>query len=135
MMSKRKRILIVDDEVGFTRILKLNLHHTGRFTAECVNNPHEALAVARSFSPDLIFLDVLMPGVDGGTVARQFQQTEKFSGVPIVFLTAAVKKNEVASREGCIGGLPFIAKPVGVQEIVGCIERYLPKTRGDPRDR
>jgi CheY-like chemotaxis protein len=125
MMTAKKRILIIDDETSFTRLLKLNLHHTGRYTAETVNDPAQALAVAREFSPDVILLDVMMPSMDGGEVATRLQANPRLKQTPIVFLTAAIKKNEIASHKGCIGGLPFIAKPVDFQEVVDCIERQL----------
>jgi len=125
MMTTRKRVLIVDDEASFTRLLKLNLHQTGRYTAEAVNDPTKALAVAREFSPDVILLDVMMPGMDGGEVAADLLASPKLKNTPIVFLTAAVKKNEVVSHRGHLGGLPFIAKPVELGDVVGCIEKEL----------
>ena len=125
MTTAKKRVLIIDDEASFTRLLKLNLHHTGRYTAETVNDPAKALAVAREFSPDVILLDVMMPIMDGGELATRIQASPKLKQIPIVFLTAAIKKNEIASHQGCIGGLPFIAKPVDFQEVVECIEKQL----------
>lgn len=125
MMTSRKRVLIIDDEAGFTRLLKLNLHQTGRYTAEAVNDPTKAIGVAREFSPDVILLDVMMPGMDGGEVADRLRANPKLRNTPIVFLTAAVKKNEVVSHSGYIGGLPFIAKPVDLDEVVRCIENQV----------
>jgi len=122
-MIGKKRVLIIDDEAGFTRLLKLNLHHTGKYTAEAVNDPAQALAIATEFLPDVILLDVMMPSMDGGDVAMRLQASPKLKGTPIVFLTAAVKKNEVASHQGSIGGLPFIAKPVDLQEVIESIEK------------
>jgi CheY-like chemotaxis protein len=122
MTIAKKRVLIIDDEASFTRVLKLNLHHTGRYTAETVNDPTQALAVARDFSPDVILLDVMMPGMDGGELAARLQANPKLKDTPIVFLTAAVKRNEITSHQGIIGGLPFIAKPVDFQEVIDCIE-------------
>lgn len=125
MMTAKKRVLIVDDEAGFTRLLRLTLHHTGKYTAETVNDPDQALAVARRFSPDLILLDVMMPGVDGGELAGRFRASPRFTAVPIVFLTAAVRKNEVSEHQGSIGGLPFISKPVDFTDVLECIEKQL----------
>src|SRR5881396_4146870 len=82
MTSAKKRVLIIDDEASFTRVLKLNLHHTGHYTAETVNDPAQALAVARDFSPDVILLDVMMPGVDGGELAARLQASSKLKDTP-----------------------------------------------------
>jgi CheY-like chemotaxis protein len=127
MNTKRRRVLIIDDEMSFTRLLQLNLHHTGRYTAEVVNDARKAVAVARQFDPDIILLDVMMPGMDGGDVALRLQATPQLKGKPIIFLTAAVKPNEVSSHAGFLGGLPFIAKPLDFHEVLDCIEKKIGK--------
>jgi DNA-binding response OmpR family regulator len=134
MTIAKKRVLIIDDEASFTRVLKLNLHHTGHYMAETVNDPTRALAVARDFSPDVILLDVMMPGMDGGELAARLQAIPKLKDTPIVFLTAAVKRNEITSHQGRIGGLPFIAKPVDFRELVDCIENQLRRSPMMPGD-
>ncbi len=124
-MNGKKRVLIIDDEAAFTRLLKLNLHYMGRYNVEVVNDPGQALPVAQRFHPDVILLDVMMPSVDGGEVARQFQANPALKSTPILFLTAAVKRSEVESHHGLIGGLRFISKPVDLQEVVASIEGQL----------
>jgi CheY-like chemotaxis protein len=122
MLTSKKRVLIVDDEPAFTRLLKLNLHHTGRYMAEVVNNATEAVRVAEKFSPDVVLLDVMMPGLDGSEVADRLHANPRFQDTPIIFLTAAVKKQEVAQRGGLCGGVPFVAKPIEFQEVLHHIE-------------
>lgn len=63
-----------------------------------------ALAAAEGFQPDLILLDVMMPGLDGGNLASQVQTSPKLKAVPRVFLTAAVTREEVRARRGLVGG-------------------------------
>ena len=123
MLTSKKRVLIVDDEPGFTRLLKLNLHHTGRYTAEVVNDATQAVRTAQTSAPDIVLLDVMMPGMDGSEVANRLHSMPRFEKIPIIFLTAAVKKQEVESRDGQCGGVPFIAKPVEFQEVVRQIEK------------
>lgn len=65
--------------------------------------------------------------LDGGDLACRFEASTKRSGVPIVFFTAAARKEEVSSRGGRIGGLPFLAKPANLPEVIGCIEKHLGK--------
>jgi CheY-like chemotaxis protein len=83
------------------------------------------LEEARRFQPDLVLLDVMMPGLDGGAVAAQLQEDPVLKKVPIVFLTAAAKKEEVASRGGLIGGQPFLAKPLDLAALYHCLRKHL----------
>lgn len=124
--NSKRRILVVDDETSITRLLKINLESTQEYEVLTENSAPHALAAAREFNPDLILLDILMPGVDGGYLASQFQEETRFRNVPIVFLTAAVTKSEVIEHQGKIGGLPFLAKPVNMSEVIRCLHRHLP---------
>ena len=125
MSAEKKRILIVDDEPSITRVLKLNLEQTGHYEVQAENDSRAAAGVAGEFHPDLILMDVMMPGVDGGHLANTLQATPGLKDVPIVFLTAAVTREEVRARRGLVGGLPFLAKPVNLQEVLAYIEQYL----------
>src|SRR5512140_1345551 len=118
MNKEKKRILVVDDEPSITRMLKLNLEQTGEYQVATENVSMAALAAAERFKPDLMLLDVMMPGLDGGNLASQMQARPQLKGVPIVFLTAAVTREEVRQRAGLVGGLPFLAKPVNLQEVL-----------------
>jgi CheY-like chemotaxis protein len=122
---QKKRILVVDDEPSFTRLLKLNLEQTGLYEVHVENAAGQARTAARLFKPDLILLDVMMPDMDGGELAEQLRQAPALGHVPIVFLTAAVKKEEVQSRRGQIGGFPFIAKPVDLNELLDSLKQHL----------
>jgi CheY-like chemotaxis protein len=123
---KTHRILVIDDEVGFTRMLKLNLEQTGRYEVRVVNVPEDALEAARQFVPDLVLLDVFMPRMSGGDVAAQLRAEPFFQGRTIIFFTAAVKKSLVQEHEGVIAGDPFLAKPASFEDVLAALERYLP---------
>lgn len=120
-----KRIMIVDDEVPFTRLLRMSLEQGGRYVVRVENDPGRALQAANQFQPHLVLMDVMMPGIDGGTLAAQFKAISQLRDVPIVFLTAAVRRDEVRARQGQIGGLPFLAKPVDLQELTECLQQKL----------
>jgi len=121
-----KKILIVDDEAGFTRLMKLTLERTGGYQVLEINDASKAWLKAREFRPDLVLLDIVMPKIDGGDVAAQIQSDPSLKGVPIVFLTAIVSQKETATG-GLIGGFPFISKPVSLDALVQCIEENLAK--------
>jgi CheY-like chemotaxis protein len=123
--TEKKRILVVDDEPTITRLLKLNLEQTGEYEVATENISQAALAVAEEFQPDLLLLDVVMPGLDGGTLASQLQTSPSLKGTPIVFLTAAVTREEVRARHGLVGGQPFLAKPVSLHEVLACLKKHL----------
>jgi PleD family two-component response regulator len=123
--TEKKRILAVDDRASNTRLVKLYLERTNEYVVREENDPKAALAAAEEFQPHLILLDVMMPGLDGGDLAACFQANPKLKAVPIVFLTAAVTKEEVKARGGRIGGHPFLAKPVVLTEMVACLKQHL----------
>jgi len=125
MKTEKKRILVVDDQARNTRLMKLYLEQTNDYLVREVNDATAALSTAEQFQPHLILLDVMMPGMDGGELAVHFQANPKLKAVPIVFLTAAVTKGEVAASGGRRGGFPFLAKPVVLSEVVICLKQQL----------
>ena len=132
----KKRILIVDDEVGAARLLKASLEGTNRYEVSVINWPEDALSAARQFKPDLVLLDIIMPRLPGGNVAAQFAEDSDLKRTPIVFLTAAVRRRgprSVEEHAGVICDHPCLAKPASVQEIIQCIEAHLPGAGAAPR--
>src|SRR5262245_38851377 len=121
----RKRILVVDDEIGFTRLLKLTLEQTNYYEVRVENRPERALTTARQFQPDLILLDMVMPRVFGGDVAAGLRADANLTATPIVFFTAAVSRTSLKKQDGMIRGFPFLAKPSSVEEIIQQIEQRL----------
>lgn len=121
----RKRILIVDDEKGFTSMLSLNLEATGDYEVCVENDSTRALSAAVQYSPHLILLDVIMPKMEGPDVAIALKEHNNLKKIPIVFLTATVTKEEVVSQGGRIGGHPFVAKPSTLGDLLESIEKNM----------
>ena len=119
-----KKILIVDDEAGFTRLVKLTLQKTGDYEVVEENQGAQAYPTAKRERPDLILMDIVMPGVDGGDAAAQIRRDPALAAIPIVFLTAIVSRKEAAPG-GLIGGFPFLSKPVSLEALRDCIEKHL----------
>ena len=124
-VREKKRILVVDDRPSDTQLVKLYLEQSNNYVVREENNSKTALSTAEAFQPQLILLDVKMPGMGGGELAASFKQSPKLKDVPIVFLTAMVTKGEVEAGDGRIGGLPFLAKPIVLSELTVCLERHL----------
>jgi two-component system, OmpR family, response regulator len=121
----KKRILIVDDEPAITRMVKLNLEQTGRYEVRTENLGRRAIETAREFRPDLILLDVMMPGMLGSEIAGQLQQDPELRAIKFVFLTAFVTKDEELRSSGQIGGHTFVAKPISADDLCRVIEDHL----------
>lgn len=116
-MGQKKRIVIVDDDVSLSRMAKAVLEKVGHYEVEVCNRGNEALEVIRKKKPDLVLLDVVMPGIDGPDIASQLKADKALSPIPVVFLTSLVSHEE-AAHEPTIGGYPFIAKPVAGEDLV-----------------
>lgn len=120
-----KKILIVDDEAGFTRLMKLTLQKTGPYEVTEENDGARAWETARRVKPDLILMDIVMPRVDGGDAAARIRKDPELCRIPIVFLTAIVSKKETVPG-GLIGGFPFLSKPVSLDALIACINENIP---------
>jgi len=126
LIMEKKKILLVDDNPDVTRTISLILEATGKYVIREENRGQRALETARDFKPDLIFLDFMMPDIDGNEVAAQLEEDDELKHIKIVFLTAIVTKGEVESGSvDNISGYTVLAKPVKTNELVSCIEDLL----------
>jgi two-component system OmpR family response regulator len=124
--NDKPRILIVDNNSRFARSARLLLDQSGKYVACTVIDPRRALETARSFKPDLVLLDLIMPQVDGPEVATELESDWMLHGVPIVFLTALITREE-ASDGRRIEGHRIVAKPVSGSELIRIVEENLPR--------
>ena len=115
------RVLLIDDQSAFTRLLSLTLKRSGGYIVREVNDSTKAVSVAREFQPNIIFCDIDMPGIDGGEVASQIRSDPDLAGVPIIFLSSLVGSKESART---IGGFPCLSKPVSIETLVRCIATH-----------
>jgi CheY-like chemotaxis protein len=128
----KKRILIIDDEASFARMVKLNLEKTGKFDVRVENKANYAVSTAREFRPDLILLDVIMPAMDGGDVSNQIKRDRTLRDIPLIFLTATVSKREAGDVGLNSGGEFFLGKPVSVETLIHCINERIRKPELPP---
>jgi CheY-like chemotaxis protein len=118
----QKRILIVDDEPDITEMVKLGLEATGGYRVLEENDSAKALEAARSFGPDVILLDVMMPEPDGSELAALFRQDNALKDIPILFLTALVSKAESHDPQFGFDRRHYLPKPVDFEDLVKHIE-------------
>ncbi|GAX59502.1 response regulator receiver protein [Candidatus Scalindua japonica] len=125
-MSKKK-ILAVDDEPNLTHSLRRTLTATGKYEVREENSGACAYKSALEFQPDIIILDVMMPGIGGGAIAEKIQDNDNLKHIPIVFLTGILEQQEVESTGSNISCHTFLAKPVNPDDLITCIEKKLGK--------
>jgi CheY-like chemotaxis protein len=121
------RVLVIDDEAPFTRMLKMNLEDGGDYCVEVVNESPKAFATARSFKPDIILLDVVMPEADGGDVAARIREHPATVAIPIIFVSAMVSRKESGTGLYQSGGEYFLAKPVSRKVLTDSIRQIMGK--------
>jgi two-component system, OmpR family, response regulator len=105
-----QRILYVEDEVDIQAVAKLALEMVGGFTVKICSSGEEAMKEAVAFAPDMILLDVMMPGMDGPGTLAALRTLPSLATVPVAFMTAKVQPQEVAHYKS-LGARDVIAKP------------------------
>ena len=126
----KSRILVVDDEPNLSDLVRLFLEKTKRFEVRAENRPANVLAVAREFRPDMVLLDVDMPGQDGGEVARDIEADPILRGTPILFFTSLISRAEAGERVTIRGGMRFLAKPLNPKILIDTIDQLMAEKAG-----
>jgi two-component system alkaline phosphatase synthesis response regulator PhoP len=126
------QILLVDDEQDILDLLKYNLEAEGYRTMTATNGL-QALELAQQNLPDLIILDVMLPGKDGWEVMRQLRQTPDTQHIPVIFLTA--KGGEIDEVVGLeLGAEDYIIKPISIRKLIARVKTALRKTAPSERE-
>jgi CheY-like chemotaxis protein len=123
-MTKSK-ILIVDDDAHMARMIKSRLQQTEFYEVGIETNATDAVNSIRVFMPEIILLDIMMPGVSGEMIADEILNDEELSHIKIIFLTGLITKHEVQSKGDNFSGRTLLAKPVDIDELLICIEEQL----------
>jgi len=129
-MSAEAKLLVVDDEFNILELLATSLRFAG-FEVVTAGNGRDALEKANTESPDLIVLDVMMPGMDGFEVTRRLR--ELGSTVPVLFLTAKDATEDKVTGLGA-GGDDYVTKPFSLDEVIARIRAILRRTMGSEED-
>jgi len=119
----KKKILFVDDEPDILRIGTFLLKKMGYEVFGALNGL-EALAFVRQKNPDLIILDVYLPGMKGDDVARMLKKDKKTRNIPIILISADMTTLEARFRKS--GAEDYLGKPFEIEDMLGMIKKYLP---------
>src|ERR1043165_9627138 len=125
------KVLVIDDEAPIRLLCRVNLEAERMDVIEAADGP-SGVEKARDERPDVILLDVMMPGLDGWRVAEQLLEDDRTTSIPIIFLTARAEFRDRA-RGLDIGGVDYITKPFNPLELAPLVEGLL--DRLDPGDR
>ena len=126
------RVLIIDDEAPIRLLCRVNLEAEGMDVLEAPDGL-TGLGLARTEHPDVVLLDVMMPGLDGWAVAQELNDDVETDVIPIVFLTARAEFRDRA-RGLDIGGVDYITKPFNPVELAPLVRRLLERIERGERD-
>lgn len=110
MLQPLKQILYAEDEADIREIAKIALEDIGGFTVEYCANGKEVIDKLHFFKPDLLLLDVMMPGLDGPNTLQAVRKLPEFIKLPVIFMTAKIQSHEIAHYKE-IGAIDVIQKP------------------------
>ena len=122
-MTTRKRILIVDDDAFIRRPLQFLLNREG-FETEVVGDGEACLESMEQRRPDLVCLDIMMPGRDGFSTCEEIRRRPTLSGIPVIFLSAKGQEGDV-TRGMSLGAIDFVSKPYSPTELLSKIKSVL----------
>ncbi len=120
------KVLVVDDEPEITEIVETFLSENG-FEVAIENEPGKAVQKAKTFKPDVILLDIMMPGVDGYDICQALKNDPQFSNVPVIFLTGKDRTDDMG-RSFKSGGDMFIKKPFSCERLLEIVSIVLMST-------
>jgi DNA-binding response OmpR family regulator len=128
----KTRVLVIDDEAPIRLLCRVNLEAEGMDVLEAADGP-SGLEKARAEIPDVVLLDVMMPGLDGWRVAEELLDDERTEAIPIVFLTARAELRDRA-RGIDLGGVDYVTKPFNPVELAPLVRDLLDRVARGERD-
>jgi DNA-binding response OmpR family regulator len=125
-------VLVIDDEAPIRLLCRVNLEAEGMKVLEAADG-ESGLKQAREERPDVILLDVMMPGRNGWEVAEELLADDRTSGIPIIFLTARAEVKDRA-RGIDLGGVDYVTKPFNPVELAPLVQDLVRRVEGGQRD-
>lgn len=123
------KVLVVDDEVDFTRLLKSNLEETGKYEVFTLPNASDIISHVRAFRPQIILLDIIMPGAKGIEVCEMLNNDSVGKLIPIIIISALAKEAD-KYKAYKVGIVDYMEKPIDLNRLVAKIDKYLQFKQG-----
>jgi CheY-like chemotaxis protein len=124
------KILVVDDEVDFTKLLKSNLEETGKYEVLTLPNANDIISQVHAFKPDVILLDIIMPGTNGIEVCEMLNKDVIGRVVPIIIISALAKDAD-KYKAYRVGVVDYIEKPIDLQRLIAKVDKYIEFKHGN----
>ena len=118
----KTRVLIVDDEVNVARLTAIILQRSNRYDVKIETFPARALETVRAFRPELVLLDMKMPGKNGTDVLKELREDAELASIPVVFLSSLLDNFEAAKQPLVQPRIRFIAKSVDSVTLLRCVD-------------
>jgi CheY-like chemotaxis protein len=110
------RVCYVEDDEDIQRIVRMSLERVGKMTVEVVGDPLQAIERMRTFKPELVMLDWMMPGMDGPALFRKMREIDETKGLPVVFITAKAAQRDLDDLRA-MGAAGTISKPFSPKDL------------------
>jgi CheY-like chemotaxis protein len=110
------KVCYVEDDEDIQRIVRMSLERIGKMTVQVVSDPTQAIEAMKSFGPDLVMLDWMMPAMDGPTLYRKMKEDAGTSALPVVFITAKAAQRDLDELKG-LGAAGTISKPFSPKDL------------------
>lgn len=126
MERELKKILYVEDEADIRLIVQIALEDIAGFELKSCASGYDAITEVESFQPDLILLDVMMPGLDGPATLHELRKLPSVNNIPVIFMTARIQEKEIAQYRA-IGIQDIISKPFEPLTLADNLRRFWSK--------
>jgi DNA-binding response OmpR family regulator len=123
------KVLVVDDEIDFTRLLKSNLEETGKYEVLALPNASDIISHVRAFRPQIILLDIIMPGAKGIEVCEMLNNDSVGKLIPIIIISALAKEAD-KYKAYKVGIVDYMEKPIDLNRLIAKIDKYLQFKQG-----
>jgi len=121
--ERRKKVMIVDDETSMVSVLQRHVSNAG-YVYDAASNGQDALDKIQKEMPDLVLLDLMMPGLNGFETCRRIRADEKTKKLPVIIITALRSDTDSADAAAC-GANEFIVKPINAEHLAKRLRWYL----------